>query len=225
MRLGNVKVSLHNGADFSPLHPNTVVLKEAGIYCFLLRCKKAEAESFLKWVTETVLPSEVRKLTEEKNQIIEEKDTQLALLNDDLTEAQKHSRQLELNNTGLQGEIKAKDKEIALLHKRYVPPAKNRGKDNLIMIYRKHTDGSDKFFHLPYYAARIQRQKISTKRRWLLEQFPLSEEIVVLDNPNSVHAFNRFEEEGHIERHDCHFRLVDLTRQDLYDLGVPPIEV
>ena len=75
-----------------------------------------------------------------------------------------------------------------------------------------------------YYISRIQRCKISTKRRWLLTQFPESEEIVVIDNPNSVHAFNRLEEEGHVERYGCHFKLIDLTRKDLYDIGMPAID-
>ena len=34
---------------------------------------------------------------------------QIALLDDDLTESQEHARQLEFSNTGLQGEIRAKD--------------------------------------------------------------------------------------------------------------------
>ena len=93
------------------------------------------------------------------------------------------------------------------------------------MITRKHTtEENDKRFEYPYYITRIRRRWISTKRRWLLDQFSDSEEIVVIDNPNSVHAFNRFEEEGHVERYKCHFKLIDLTREDLYDMGVPPIE-
>ena len=91
------------------------------------------------------------------------------------------------------------------------------------MITRKHKPDDD-HFEFPYYISRIQRCKISTKRRWLLEQFPESEEIVVIDNPNSVHAFNRLEEEGHVERYGCHFKLIDLTREDLYDMGVPAID-
>ena len=41
--------------------------------------------------------------------------------------------------------------------------------------HRKHTignDDTDKLFHLPYYASRIQRCAILTKRLWILEQFP-----------------------------------------------------
>ena len=44
-----------------------------------------------------------------------------------------------------------------------------------------------------------------------------------IDNPNSIHAFNRFEEEGHADRENNHFRLMDLTREHLYAMGVPAI--
>ena len=44
-----------------------------------------------------------------------------------------------------------------------------------------------------------------------------------IDNLNSIHTFNRFEEEGHAERKYKHFRLIDLTREDLYAMEVPAI--
>ena len=44
-----------------------------------------------------------------------------------------------------------------------------------------------------------------------------------LFNLNSIHAFNRFEEEGHAERKHNLFRLIDLTRGKLYAMGVPAI--
>ena len=53
--------------------------------------------------------------------------------------------------------------------------------------------------------------------------FPDHEVIVEIDNPNSIHAFNRFEEEGHTEQKYNHFRLIDLTREELYAMGVPAI--
>ena len=37
---------------------------------------------------------------------------------------------------------------------------------------------------------------------------------MVTDKPDSIHAFNRFEEEGHAERKYNHFRLIGLTRED-----------
>ena len=42
--------------------------------------------------------------------------------------------------------------------------------------------------------------------------FPDHEVTVEIDSPNSIHAFNRFEEEGHVERKYNRFRLIDLTR-------------
>ena len=38
------------------------------------------------------------------------------------------------------------------------------------------------------------------KLRWFDQHYPDHEIIVEIDNPNSIHAFNRFEEEGHAER-------------------------
>ena len=37
-----------------------------------------------------------------------------------------------------------------------------------------------------------------------------------LDNANSIHAFNRFEEKGYLERFQCHFRLVNIPCDALY---------
>ena len=44
-----------------------------------------------------------------------------------------------------------------------------------------------------------------------------------IDNPNSIHAFNLFEEEGHVGCRHKHFRLIDLKREELYAMGVPAI--
>ena len=50
---------------------------------------------------------------EAHQQAIEEKDEAIALLNDDL-------KNREYENVGLQGEIRAKDQQIAVLQRRYV---------------------------------------------------------------------------------------------------------
>ena len=211
-------------------------ISEEGMYELIFKSRQPKAKAFRKYCCNELFPK-IRKFLVAK--MLEEKDTQLTLLNDDLMESQDLVKQLEYNNTGLQGEIRAKNQEIerqdqqttelqnevARLRERYVDHCRDPGKDNVIMIVRKHTTKeNDKRFDYPYYISRIQRRWIPTKRRWLLDQFPDSEEIVVIDNPNSVHAFNRFEEEEHVERYGCHFKLVDLTREDLYDMGVPAIE-
>ena len=43
------------------------------------------------------------------------------------------------------------------------------------------------------------------------------------DNPNNIHALNQFDEEGHADQKYNHFRLTDLTREELYAMGVPAV--
>ena len=98
---------------------------------------------------------------------------------------------------------------------------KNPGKDNTIIIVGKHAaPANDKFHDLPYYIARIQWRKRYVQLRWFDRHFPDNEVIVEIDNPNSTHAFNRSEEEGDAGQKYNHFRLTDLTREDLYIMGV-----
>ena len=52
---------------------DAILLKEHGLYCFLLRCKMAGTEAFMEWAVETVLQREVRKLAS----VIEEKEVEL----------------------------------------------------------------------------------------------------------------------------------------------------
>ena len=42
----------------------------------------------------------------------------------------------------------------------------------------------------------IQRCKRYVKLRWFDRHFPNHKVILEIDNPNSIHAFNRFKEEG-----------------------------
>ena len=108
MQLSDAGVVLEGVIKSKYPQPDSVLLKEPGLYCFLLRCGKPEAELFMEWVCKEVLPREVRKLTA----VVEEKYIQLALLSDDLVLEQEHARQLEYDNTGLRGEMRAKDQEI-----------------------------------------------------------------------------------------------------------------
>ena len=69
---------------------------------------------------------------------------------------------------------------------------------------------------------RIQRRKRYVKLRWFDRHFPDHEVIAEIGNPNSIHEFNRSEDEWHARIYN-HFRLIYLTREDLYTLGVPAI--
>ena len=93
------------------------------------------------------------------------------------------------------------------------------------MIIQKNTiPEEDEFYEYPYYIVRIQRRFISTKTQWFRAQYRHHRFIIEeLNNANSIHAFNRFEEGGHVERFQCHFRLADLACDALYALGMPTI--
>ena len=123
-----------------------------------------------------------------------------------------------------QAQLQKCEDTITHLKTDYVPHARDPGKDNIIIIVRKHTtSASDKFHELPCYVARIQRRKRYVKPRCFDQHFPDHEVIVEIDNPNSIHAFNRLEEEGHVGCRYNHLRLIDLTREELYVMGVPDI--
>ena len=207
--------------------PNTMLLKEPGLYYFHLRCKKPKAGPFMEWVAETVLPREVQKLAS----AVEEKDATIAIMNNDLQDRDNQVQAIQYENVTLQAqrdvyqaELEKCQDTIKHLKIRYVPHARDPGKGNIVIIVRKHTtSANDKYHDLPYYIARIKRLKRFVKIRWFDQHFPDHEVIVEIDNPNSLHEFKRFEEEGYAERRYNYFRLIDLTREELCALGVPAI--
>ena len=80
LRVGDDKIDFMKVLKNEYLHPDSVLLTEPGVYCFLLRCKRPAAKPFMTWVVKTVLPREVRRLNEQ----LEVQDFAIALLNDDL---------------------------------------------------------------------------------------------------------------------------------------------
>ena len=76
----------------------------------VVRSRKPKTVELVKWLTH----KGVEKVAEEHQKAIDEKDMQIALLDDDLAGSQDLVRQLEYNNIGLQGEIRAKDQELAV---------------------------------------------------------------------------------------------------------------
>ena len=109
---------------------------------------------------------------------------------------------------------------------RYVPNAKDPGKDNIVMIIEKNTAPEKYLFcEYPYYIARIQQRFINTKRRCFKAQYPSHSFIMKdLENANSIDAFNKFEEKEYVERFQYHFKLVDIPRDPLYALAMAVIQ-
>ena len=50
MHLGDAQNILRTEVDIDLLREDIVLLKEPGLYCFLLRCKKPKAKPFMEWV-------------------------------------------------------------------------------------------------------------------------------------------------------------------------------
>ena len=80
MQLGEAAIDKKEVNQNGHLRPDTVLLKEPGLYCFFLRCKRDEAEPFMECIVEIFLPREVQKLAS----TIEEKDAVIVLMNEDL---------------------------------------------------------------------------------------------------------------------------------------------
>ena len=80
MQLGEAAIDMKEVNQNGHLRPDTVLLKEPGLYCFFLRCKRDEAEPFMECIVEIFLPREVQKLAS----TIEEKDAVIVLMNEDL---------------------------------------------------------------------------------------------------------------------------------------------
>ena len=217
MRLGDALPDMEGVDKCVHTQPNTVLLKEAGLYCFLLRCGKPEADSFMEWVCEEVLPREVRKLAaavQEKDKIIDEKDAKLALLNDDLTESENLVRELEYNNTGLQGEIRAKDQEIErrreevqdLIQNRHVP--RRNLIDNVLCFIDKQSDEKHQF-----YIIRCQRRRLEHHKKCLRNRYPNMIILGECDDGNAVHRWCRFKEDCIHDFYRNHFNLDEEGRE------------
>ena len=84
--------------------------------------------------------------------------------------------------------MQAKYDEIRQLQQRYVDHHSiNLGKDNIIIIIRKHTKEADNKYHnLPYYIARIRKSYV--KLRWFERHFPYHEIIVELQSWQKIMA-------------------------------------
>ena len=205
-------------------------ISEEGMYEIVFSSQQPKAKDFRRHCCNVLFPHVQQQLTnkmkEDHQQAIEEKDATVALLDDDLKNCEHDNVVLQAQRDVYKDQLQKCQDIITHLKTRHVPHAKDPGKDNIVMIIEKNTaPEEDEFYEYPYYIARIHRRFINTKRRWFKAQCPHHRFIMEkLDNANSIHAFNRFEEKGYVERFQCHFRLVDIPRDVLYALATPAIQ-
>ena len=176
-----------------------IYINEEGMYEKVFSNQQLKAKDFRRHCCNMLFPyfrqQFTKKMKEDQQQAIAKKDAAVALLNDNLKYRQH-------DNAAMQA-------QITHLKARYVFHAEDPGKDNIVMIIKKNsTPNEDEFFDYPYCIARIQRRYISSKKRWFKAQYPHHRFIKKeLDNTNSIHSFNWFEENRYVERFQCYFRL------------------
>ena len=194
--------------------------------------RKSKGKELKDWILRDVIPRGVNKLMEEEHQkaikekqkSIDEKDMQIALLDDDLTESQdlvkqldQRVTQLQCNNTGLQGEIRAKDQEIDVLRQRHVPLLENEEKNYGITIIAKNDESAE----YPFISICGQHGYRKQKKRVVLLKNIGSTEFADRDTPNAIVTYNVWREHGLIEtdpRKPRDFRLVNIAEEQLLQL-------
>ena len=180
---------------------------------------KISREHTLKDIVPHGFDARIPEIQEDHQQTITDRDNQIQAIpyNNVALQAQRDVYQAQLQ--------RRQDQTHDLIINCHVPRANDPGKDNIVMIIEKNnTPEEGEFYEYPYYISRIQRRFISTKRRWFRAQYPHHRFMVEeLENASSIHAYKKFEAEGHVECFQCHFRLVDLARDALYALGTPTI--
>jgi prophage antirepressor-like protein len=186
--------------------PDAVLLKEPGLYCFLLRCGREEAEPFMEWAVETVLPREVRKLSKQlsdQQQSIEKQDLALALINNDLT-------MLEQENLKLQDQVE-------VLRHQSVPCLADVKKNNGLAVIQKNN--GDEF---PYMTICGQQGYVTQKIQNKLTDYPNGQLVILAETPNAIVHYNWLRERGCVVANPDsvrHFRLGEnYTHQRLMEL-------
>ena len=102
-------------------------------HCKLKKKGKALKDHTLKDIVSRGFDARIEEIQEKHQQATEEKDVTIVLLNDDL-------KNREYDKGGLQGEIRAKDQQIAALQRRYVDYLSDEDKNNGISIIAKNND-------------------------------------------------------------------------------------
>ena len=190
IRLGDVD-QLQGVLKSEYLHPDAVLLKEPGVYCFLLRCNKAEAEPFMDWVVETVLPREVRKLSQK----LEEHHRRTTQLQQAVEDRDNRIQTIQHENVGLQGEIRNARRTITdLIANRHVP--RSGTIDTVLVVVEKNADEDTKEHkkakNFDKYMLRCQKKQVDGRLSVLRAKYP---NMVVLeprcDDGNAIHALSR----------------------------------
>ena len=175
----DVKDIVERHARLDMPQDDAILLKEPGLYCFLLRCKMPGAKPFMEWVVETVLPQKLASVIEEKNAALAHCDNQIQAL--ELTnEEERQAHQQEI--------LRLNEEIDDLIANRHV--ACRGCSDNVLCFIKKNS----KEVH-PYYVIRCQYRQLEKQKRWLKLRYPNMGVADECTDPNAIHRWNKFKRE------------------------------
>ena len=201
----------------------------------VVRSRKPKAVELTKWLTrkgvekvvedrQKAIEDRLEAQQEQHQKAIDEKDMQIALLDDDLTESQdlvrqldQRATQLQFSNSGMQGEIRAKDQQIAHLEQRYVHLLAEEKKNYGMTIIAKNDESAE----YPYISICGQHGYRKQKKRVVLLKNPGSTEFTDGDTPNAIVTYNLWREHRLIETNPQKprdFKLVNMEENQLLQL-------
>ena len=204
---------LSSRVDFQSQNDHDAFVDLEGALEIVVRSRKPKAVKLVKWLTH----KGVEKIAQEHQKAINEKDMQIALLDDDLTESHDLVRQLEFNNIGMQGEIRAKDQQIAHLQQQYVPLLEDESKNYGMTIIAKNDESAG----YPFISICGQHGYRKQKKRVVLLKNPGSTEFADGSTPNAIVTYNMWREHGFIETDPAKprdFRLVSIKNEQLLQI-------
>ena len=172
----------------------------------VMRCDKKEAIPIRDWLVKEIIPRGLNQIISEKQQALENKDliihqneSTIAILNDDLDESQREYAILEY--------------KYEQLEYRAVPYLEDPKKDNGIVVIQKNN--GDEY---PYIAICGQQGYVAQKIKNKLIDFPNGQIVVLAETGNSIVHYNWLRERGCIIVNPDrvrHFRLGTMTHQQL----------
>ena len=171
---------------------------------------KALEKDILKDIVPRGFDVRIEKIQEMHQQAIKEKNATIALLNYDL-------KNCEYENLGLQGEIRAKNRQIAALQRGYVGYLSNEDKNNGISIIAKNNEEAWYLYISICGQHGYRRQKV----RVLLARNQGSTLFVDGDTPNAIFTYRFWQDHSLIvvdSDRPRHFRL-DINQEQFLALN------
>jgi len=158
-----------------------IFLSVYGVMHVIVNSKKPKGKALREWIFRDIIPRGFNKLIEEKN-------GQLTLLNDDLTNAEQNVVALEQDNLELQAEVdRLAAQQEQRLAQRSVPYLENEKNNNGIVVIQKNNGDS-----YPYIAICGQQGYVAQKIQNKLTDYPNGQIIVLAETPNAIVHYNWF---------------------------------